>query len=185
MAKISPVMALPILVFGSFVALAYTGMFRDDPESLPSAREGQSAPPVVMTPFADDPGFDDATLRDGDVKLVNFWASWCGPCRVEHPSLDALSKEGLAIYGVNYKDQEDNAVGFLEELGNPYRAVGRDEQGRMALDWGVYGVPETYVIDGDGTIILRFAGPITQRVIDSTIRPALDRAAGTAGDAGS
>jgi cytochrome c biogenesis protein CcmG/thiol:disulfide interchange protein DsbE len=86
---------------------------------------------------------------------------------------------------VNYKDQEDNAVGFLEELGNPYRAVGRDEQGRMALDWGVYGVPETYVIDGEGTIILRFAGPITQRVIDSTIRPALDRAAGTAGDAGS
>ncbi|ATF18125.1 DsbE family thiol:disulfide interchange protein [Phaeobacter gallaeciensis] len=177
MAKVSPVMALPVLVFGGLVALFLAGMFRDDPESLPSAREGQTAPPVVLTAFANDPGFDDATLRDGTVKLVNFWASWCGPCRVEHPSLDALSEEGLAIYGVNYKDQEDNAVGFLEELGNPYRAIGRDEAGRMALDWGVYGVPETYVIDGKGTIILRFAGPITQRVIDSTLRPALERAA--------
>lgn len=178
MAKFSPLMAVPIVVFASFVGLAVTGMFREDPESLPSAREGQPAPPVVLSEFPGKAMFDDATLRDGEVKLVNYWASWCGPCRVEHPSLEALSREGLKIYGVNYKDQQANAAAFLEELGDPYAGIGRDEQGRMALDWGVYGVPETYVIDGEGKIILRFAGPITQRVIDGTLRPALEKARG-------
>lgn len=178
MAKFSPLMAVPIVVFASFVALAVTGMYRDDPESLPSAREGQPAPAVVLSEFSGKELFDDSDLRDGEVKLVNYWASWCAPCRVEHPNLEALSQEGITIYGVNYKDQEDNAASFLEELGDPYAAIGRDEKGRMALDWGVYGVPETYVIDGEGKIILRFAGPITQRVIKNTLRPALEQARG-------
>ncbi|EAQ45188.1 periplasmic protein thiol:disulfide oxidoreductase, DsbE subfamily protein [Roseobacter sp. MED193] len=178
MAKFSPLMAVPIVVFASFVGLAVTGMYRDDPESLPSAREGQPAPEVVLSEFSGKELFDDSDLRDGEVKLVNYWASWCAPCRVEHPNLEALSQEGIKIYGVNYKDQEDNAASFLEELGDPYAAIGRDEKGRMALDWGVYGVPETYVIDGDGKIILRFAGPITQRVIKNTLRPALEQARG-------
>lgn len=178
MAKFSPLMAVPIVVFASFVGLAVTGMYRDDPESLPSAREGQPAPAVVLSEFSGKELFDDSDLRDGEVKLVNYWASWCAPCRVEHPNLEALSQEGIKIYGVNYKDQEDNAASFLEELGDPYAAIGRDEKGRMALDWGVYGVPETYVIDGDGKIILRFAGPITQRVIQNTLRPALEQARG-------
>ncbi|WP_171099815.1 DsbE family thiol:disulfide interchange protein [Ruegeria sp. HKCCD7255] len=177
MARISPLMIAPPLIFGAFAVLAGIGMFRDDPDALPSAREGQPAPPVVLTPFADKTGFDDATLRDGEVKLVNYWASWCAPCRAEHPNLQALSDEGIPVYGVNYKDQPDNAQAFLNELGDPYAGIGTDAQGRMALDWGLYGVPETYVIDGDGTIILRFAGPITQRVIASTIRPALEKAA--------
>ncbi|UWR01554.1 DsbE family thiol:disulfide interchange protein [Ruegeria conchae] len=178
MAKISPLMIAPPLIFGAFAVLAGIGMFRDDPNALPSAREGQPAPPVVLTEFAGKPGFDDATLRDGEVKLVNYWASWCAPCRVEHPNLQALSDEGIPVYGINYKDQLDNAEAFLTELGDPYAGIGRDEQGRMGLDWGVYGVPETYVVDGKGTIILRWAGPITQRVIESTIRPALEKAAG-------
>lgn len=178
MTKFSPLMAIPVAVFASFVGLAVVGMYREDPESLPSARQGQPAPPVVLTEFPGKAGFDDATLRDGEVKLVNYWASWCAPCRVEHPSLEALSKEGLKIYGVNYKDQLENAEAFLEELGDPYAGIGRDERGRMALDWGVYGVPETYVIDGNGKIVLRFAGPITERVIESTIRPALEEAKG-------
>ncbi|MCV2889561.1 DsbE family thiol:disulfide interchange protein [Ruegeria aquimaris] len=177
MAKVSPLMLAPPLIFGAFVLLAAVGMFREDPQSLPSAREGQPAPALVMTEFPGAPGFDDATLRDGEVKLVNFWASWCAPCRAEHPSLEKLAAEGIPIYGVNYKDKVENAQGFLDELGNPFRALGRDEQGRTGLDWGVYGVPETYVIKGDGTIVLRFAGPITSRVIDSTIRPALEKAA--------
>ncbi|CUH89399.1 Cytochrome c biogenesis protein CycY [Phaeobacter sp. CECT 5382] len=176
MARFSPLMAVPIVVFASFVGLAITGMYREDPEGLPSAREGQLAPPVVLTEFIDKPLFDDATLRDGEVKLVNYWASWCAPCRVEHPNLEALSHEGLKIYGVNYKDQQDNAASFLTELGDPYTAIGRDEKGRMALDWGVYGVPETYVIDGEGRIVLRFAGPVTQRVIEGTLRPAIEKA---------
>lgn len=176
MAKFSPLMAVPIVVFASFVGLAVTGMYREDPDSLPSAREGQPAPPVVLSEFVGKELFDDADLRDGEVKLVNYWASWCAPCRVEHPNLEALSQEGLTIYGVNYKDQQDNAASFLEELGDPYTAIGRDEKGRMALDWGVYGVPETYVVDGNGKIILRFAGPISQRVIKNTLRPAIEKA---------
>ncbi|CUH47851.1 DsbE family thiol:disulfide interchange protein [Ruegeria atlantica] len=176
MAKISPLMIAPPLIFGAFAVLAGIGMFRDDPDALPSAREGQPAPPVVLTEFPGKTLFDDDTLRDGEVKLVNYWASWCAPCRAEHPNLEALSEEGISVYGINYKDQLANAEGFLTELGDPYEAIGRDEQGRMALDWGLYGVPETYVIDGEGTIILRFAGPITQRVIESRIRPALEKA---------
>ena len=178
MAKFSPLMLLPVAVFASFVGLAVVGMYREDPDSLPSAREGQPAPPVVLAEFPSKVGFDDATLRDGEVKLVNYWASWCAPCRVEHPSLEALSKQGIKIYGVNYKDQLEHARAFLEELGDPYTALGRDEQGRMALDWGVYGVPETYVIDGQGKIILRFAGPITQRVMETTLAEAIKKARG-------
>lgn len=178
MAKISPLMIAPPLIFGAFAVLAGIGMFREDPNALPSAREGQPAPPVVLTEFPGKTLFDDETLRNGEVKLVNYWASWCAPCRAEHPNLEALAAEGIPVYGINYKDKLSNAEAFLDDLGDPYTAMGRDEQGRMAIDWGLYGVPETYVIDGDGTIILRFAGPITQRVIASTIRPALENAAG-------
>ena len=108
--------------------------------------------------------------------MVNYWASWCGPCRAEHPNLELLASEGVTIYGANYKDKPAQALRFLEELGNPYAAIGADESGRMALNWGVYGVPETYVIDGDGNIVLRFAGPITQRALEATIRPAIEAA---------
>lgn len=177
MAKISPMMIAPPLIFAGFVALAFFGMFRDDPNALPSAREGQKAPPVVIMAMEGKASFDDATMRDGTVKLVNFWASWCAPCRVEHPNLEALAREGIPIYGVNYKDEPGNAMRFLDELGDPYTAMGADRSGRdMALNWGLYGVPETYVIAGDGTVVLRHAGPLTSRVIESTLRPALEKA---------
>ena len=178
MARISPLMIAPPAIFAAFALLAGIGMFREDKDALPSAREGQPAPPVVLTELPGKTPFTDADLRDGKVKLVNYWASWCAPCRVEHPHLEALADEGLAIYGINYKDDPANALGFLDELGDPYAAIGADASGRMALDWGVYGVPETYVIDGDGTIILRFAGPVTARVVENTLRPALAKAAG-------
>ncbi|MBJ6370689.1 DsbE family thiol:disulfide interchange protein [Sedimentitalea arenosa] len=178
MARISPLMVAPPLVFAAFVGLAAVGMFRDDPEALPSARAGEQAPAVVLTDLGGKPMFDDASLRDGEVKLVNYWASWCAPCRVEHPNLDLLREEGVTIYGVNYKDDPEKAIGFLEELGNPYAALGADPEGRMALDWGVYGVPETYVVDGEGVILLRVAGPVTQRVMDQTLRPAIEAARG-------
>ena len=176
MARISPLMIAPPVIFAAFAVMAAIGMFRDDPESLPSAREGQAAPPVVLTAMDGKDLFDDATLRDGQIKLVNYWASWCAPCRVEHPNLEQLAVEGVPIYGINYKDDAGNALRFLENLGDPYAAIGADENGRMALDWGVYGVPETYVIDGEGTILLRVAGPLTQRVLTETIRPALEAA---------
>lgn len=177
MSRISPLMLLPPLIFFGLVGLFIIGMQRDDPDALPSALEGQPAPSVALQLLGALDGFDDATLRTDGVKLVNFWASWCAPCRVEHPNLQTLADEGLAIYGVNYKDDPENALGFLEELGNPYTAVGADFTGRMALNWGLYGVPETYVLDREGTIVLRFAGPITQRIMESTIRPAIEAAA--------
>jgi cytochrome c biogenesis protein CcmG, thiol:disulfide interchange protein DsbE len=169
-------MFLPPVLFVGLAALFYFGNIRDDRNALPSAREGQAAPSVQLTQLGDLPLFDDATLRDGQVKLVNYWASWCAPCRAEHPLLDELAQE-VSVYGVNYRDQADRALGFLDELGNPFAASGADTSGRMALDWGLYGVPETYVIAGDGTVVLRFAGPITRDVIANRIRPAMERAA--------
>lgn len=169
-------MIAPPAIFAAFVVLAAVGMFREDPDALPSAREGQPAPPVVLTELPGKVLFDDASLRDGQVKLVNYWASWCAPCRVEHPNLEKLSAQGIPIYGVNYKDDPAKALAFVADLGDPYVAIGADASGRMALDWGVYGVPETYVIDGDGTIVLRWAGPVTQRVMDETLGPAIEAA---------
>jgi len=176
MARISPLMIAPPLIFLGFVAVVAVGMFRDDPEALPSTLVGRTAPPLQITEMQDKVPFDDSTLRDGEVKLVNYWASWCAPCRAEHPNLEALSEDGVKIYGINYKDDPEKALGFLEELGDPFTALGADSSGRTALDWGVYGVPETYVIDGDGTVRLRFAGPITERVLRETILPALEAA---------
>lgn len=175
MAKFRPLMALPPLLFAGLAALFYFGNMREDRNALPSAREGQQAPAVQLVQLGDLELFDDATLRDGQVKLVNYWASWCAPCRAEHPLLDELAKE-IPVLGINYRDQADRALGFLEELGNPFAASGADVSGRMALDWGLYGVPETYVVAGDGTVMLRFAGPITRDVIANRIRPAIEQA---------
>jgi len=169
-------MIAPLVVFAAFAGLALVGLQREDPNALPSALAGRQAPAVAVTSLGDKPDFADDDLRSGEVSLVNYWASWCAPCRVEHPNLEELAAEGLTIYGVNYKDKPGNALGFLEELGDPYAGIGADAAGRMALDWGVYGVPETYVIDGQGEIVLRFAGPITDRVMENTIRPAIEAA---------
>lgn len=176
MAKVSPLMIMPPVLFAGLAALFFFGMQRENPDALPSALEGRPAPAVQVTQLADKNPFKDSDLRDGGVKLVNYWASWCAPCRVEHPHLETLADQGITIYGVNYKDKPDNALKFLEELGDPYAALGADANGRMALDWGLYGVPETYVIDGKGQIVLRFAGPITEKVLESTILPAIEEA---------
>jgi len=174
MAKISPMMIAPPAIFAGLAVMFFFGLNRDD--QLPSARQGEPAPAVNIVPLGNAPVFDDASLRDGKVKLVNFWASWCAPCRVEHPNLEAITEQGITLYGVNYKDKPENALGFLREEGNPYAAIGADARGKMALDWGVYGVPETYIIDGDGVIVMRFAGPITSGVLAKTILPAIEAA---------
>lgn len=177
MARISPLVALPPVIFAGLAILFYVGMQREDPNALPSARAGQSAPPVELTQLGQGEPFTDATLREPGVKLVNYWASWCAPCRAEHPILEDLADEGVPIYGINYKDDPEKALAFLDELGNPYAGLGADAKGRTALDWGLYGVPETYVIDGDGTVVLRFAGPITESILENRIRPAIAEAA--------
>lgn len=176
MAKIRPMMILPPLIFAAFAALLVFAMLRGHDDTLPTTLAGQSAPDLPETGLGDLPRFTARDLADGQVKLVNFWASWCAPCRVEHPNLAQLAADGLPIYGINYKDQQGNAVAFLQELGNPYEGVLSDPTGKRALDWGVYGVPETYVIDGQGRIVDRIAGPVTQRVIAGQLREALDTA---------
>lgn len=170
-------MLLPPLAFAGLAGLFLWGMDRTAPDQLPSMLVGRQAGPVEVTALGDLPLLTAADLTDGRVKIVNFWASWCGPCRAEHPNLKALADEGVTILGVNYKDAPADALGFLADLGSPYARVGADPSGRMGIDWGIYGVPESFVVDGAGKVILRFPGPLTRDVIDSQIRPALQAAA--------
>lgn len=174
--RFKPLLILPPVAFAGLALAFWLGMQNGD-QALPSIMEGRAAPEVRVTQLGTGPVIVQDDLTRPGVKLVNFWASWCPPCRVEHPMLEILAGEGVAIYGVNYKDKPAAALALLEELGNPYVRIGADS-GRMALNWGVYGVPETYVIDGKGMVVLRWAGPITAEVLDKTIRPALAKAAG-------
>lgn len=171
-----PMVVLPPLIFAALAVLFYWGMGRDDPNALPSTREGGPVPELTLTEFGGEAPFTREDLASGEVVLVNFWASWCGPCRAEHPQLVAMADEGIPIYGVNYKDEPAKAQGFLDELGNPYARLAADPSGRTGLDWGLYGVPETFVIAGDGTVIKRFAGPITDGILEVIIRPAIAEA---------
>jgi cytochrome c biogenesis protein CcmG, thiol:disulfide interchange protein DsbE len=169
---------LPPLIFAGFAALAFVALTSGDP-GLPSALEGRPAPSLAATTgLRDDPPPSDDLLSEPGVKLVNFWASWCAPCRVEHPYLAGFAEEGIPVIGINYKDDPDNARGFLAELGDPYAAVGADASGRTGIDWGLHGVPETFVIDGAGRIVHRHAGPITPDVLEKRLRPVLEAAGG-------
>jgi cytochrome c biogenesis protein CcmG/thiol:disulfide interchange protein DsbE len=169
-------MVLPPVIFAGLATMFYLGMQRDDPNALPSVQVGREAPPLALVQLGGAPLLDDAALRAPGVKLVNYWASWCAPCRVEHPHLVALAAEGIPVYGINYKDDPAKAMAFLDELGNPYAAMGADDTGRTAIDWGVYGVPETYVIDGEGKVVFRIAGPVTSLTLESQVRPAIEAA---------
>ena len=176
MARIPILAALPPIAFAAIAGLFFSGMFRDDPDALPSMFAGQSAPHVTAEPLAGLTPFTDEALQTPGPKLVNFWASWCRPCFLEHPQLMKLQAEGLPVYGVNFRDDPVRALRFLNDFGDPFEGVGTDNEGRMALDWGVYGVPETFVIDGNGMVILRYQGPITEEVLERRIRPALKEA---------
>ncbi len=164
---------LPIAIFGAFAGMAYWGMVAGDGEELPSTMVGSPAPSVQITPLDGMRGFETEDLKSGQVVLVNFWASWCAPCRAEHPNLMEIAASGVPIFGINYRDDPAKAQAFLEELGDPFHAGGADTNAQMALDWGVYGLPETFVVGPDGTILARVAGPVTQRNIESRIESAL------------
>lgn len=170
---------LPVLGFLAVAGAFYFGLNNEDRDVLQSTFIDKPAPQTDLAALLDDkPGLDTASLADGKVKLVNIWASWCGPCRVEHPFLMQLAAEGVDIRGFNYKDQPDQAKAFLAELGDPYTAVGADATGRTGIEWGVYGVPETFVVNGEGRIIFKHVGPIQNRDLDEKIRPAIAEAAG-------
>ncbi|WP_227267800.1 DsbE family thiol:disulfide interchange protein [Roseobacter weihaiensis] len=178
MAKISPLMIAPPLIFAGFVALAGIGMFRDNPTVLRSTLVGNPAPAITEVGL---PGFDPVTpeaLATGQVTLVNFWASWCPPCHAEHPKLLEMSAEGMPIIGVNFKDNEGPASSYLTKDGNPFAAVAFDPQGRTAIDWGVSAPPETFILDADGTVLYRFAGPLIGSDYENRFLPQLEKALG-------
>ena len=162
---------IPVALFAALAGFFLSGLFREDPDVIDSVMIGRVAPALTLTDLPGKPALTAEGLADGRVKLVNFWASWCVPCRAEHPQLEALAQD-VPVMGINYKDQPAAALAFLDELGDPFAAIGADE-GRTGLDWGLYGVPETFVVDGDGIVRLRFAGPITVSVMSDTILPAL------------
>ncbi|UOA26796.1 DsbE family thiol:disulfide interchange protein [Pseudosulfitobacter sp. DSM 107133] len=176
MPKLSPMMIAPPVVFAAFVALAAFGMFRDDPEGLPSTLVGQPVPAITTDTLEGYPGVTPDMFKHGEVTLVNFWASWCPPCRAEHPRLLQMQQDGLTIIGVNYKDQKGTAQSYLEDDGNPFAAVAFDPAGRTGIDWGVTAPPETFIVDGDGTVLFRFVGPLVGSDYEQRFLPALDAA---------
>ena len=179
---------LPLAIFLALAALFFFRLGSGDPSRIPSALIGRPAPdtnlPAVPGLNARDgrpmPGIVAADFK-GAVTLVNVWASWCVPCHDEAPLLEALSADKrIRIVGINYKDQPDNARRFLGRYGNPFVAAGADQNGRASMEWGVYGVPETFVIDAQGHIAFKLVGPITPDNLDKTLKPALEKALATA-----
>ncbi|MCU0987211.1 MAG: DsbE family thiol:disulfide interchange protein [Acetobacteraceae bacterium] len=178
--------ALPALATlgaaGGFYAMLSgmrTGSF--DPRGVPSALVGRPVPTFSLAPL---PNWDKPGLASTDILaaaaarpvLVNFWASWCVPCLVEHPHLMRLAAEGVPVFGINYhtgSQTDPGATAWLRRHGDPFARIGIDLTGRVAVDWGVYGVPETYVIDRRGIVRWRMAGPITPEILDEQVRPLL------------
>ncbi|SCX17541.1 Cytochrome c biogenesis protein CycY [Agrobacterium sp. DSM 25558] len=175
---------LPLLAFAGFAAIAAKMLYEQDVNGLdvsaiPSALINTKAPSLSLPPLegANVPALNDAAIK-GKLTLVNVFASWCVPCRQEHPMLKELAKdERLNIVGINYKDKSDNALRFLGELGNPYAAIGIDPNGKAAIDWGVYGIPETYLVGKDGTIVYKKVGPIDAATYERDMIPAIEKAA--------
>lgn len=168
---------LPLVALVGLVGVFALSLNRD-PSLVQSVLIDKPVPDFDMPPIEGlaVPGFDTAALR-GEVTLVNVFASWCIPCRDEHPVLEALKRQtGVRLFGINQKDAPENAAAFLASLGNPYDAIGADANGRVSIDWGVYGVPETFIVDANGVIRFKHIGPLSMEHIDSEIVPALKKA---------
>lgn len=169
-----PVFLIPSAAFAVLatifaVYLWQVGVGGKNIQAVPSALIDKPAPQFALPPIdGDGPGFSTADLG-GRVSLVNVWASWCPPCRQEIPALMRLAQEGVIIYGINYKDRPEDARRFLAELGNPYTRIGADRSGRTAIDWGVYGYPETFIVDRSGRIRYRHIGPILPQDLGRTV----------------
>ncbi len=167
---------LPVLVVALLAILLFAGL-RLDPRIIPSALIDRPVPQFDLPPLpGKEPGLIAAEFSRGGISVVNVWASWCGPCRIEHPQVMTLAGvDGVRMIGLNYKDDEANALAFLQQLGDPYAAVGADHSGRVAIEWGVYGVPETFLIDGQGRIVLKHVGPLRPEDIAEKMLPAIER----------
>src|SRR5579885_497001 len=174
---------LPLVVFLALAGLFLYRLGSGDPSLLPSALIGRPVPLTELPPLAGVthdgkpvPGLSGATFA-GHVTVLNVWASWCIPCHDEVPFLAALGKDRrIQLVSINYKDTPDNARRFLNRYGNPFAATGRDESGRASIDWGVYGVPETYVIGRDGRIVYKLVGPISADNLQGRLEPEIQKA---------
>ena len=170
---------LPLVALVGLIAVFALSLNRD-PSLIQSVLIDKPAPVFTLpaVPGLGVDGFDTASLT-GEVTLVNVFASWCIPCRDEHPVLEALKREtGVRLFGINQKDAPENAAAFLAALGNPYDAIGADVNGRISIDWGVYGVPETFIVDAKGVIRFKHVGPLSMEDIASEIVPAIATAKG-------
>lgn len=162
---------VPLAVFAVLVVFLYRGLSLD-PKIVPSPLVGKPMPEFVLTRLKSP----ETTISDKDIKgevaILNIWATWCVSCRAEHDVLLALARRGVApIYGLNYKDNRDDAKRWLEQLGDPYAANAFDVDGRVGIDWGVYGAPETFIIDAEGIIRHKHIGPLTSEVLEAEILP--------------
>ena len=175
----------PLVLFAALAALFVIRLYSGDSSLLPSALIGRQVPAFALPPvegLPDKPGFSDADLRQGEVTLVNVFASWCEPCHQEHELImrlsadPALAHAGVRLFGLAYKDEPENIRRFLAEAGDPFAKIGADRKGRTAIDWGVYGVPETFIVKGDGTIAYRFVGPIGEASYRSVILLEIEKA---------
>lgn len=170
---------LPLVLLAALVAVFAFNMDRD-PSLVRSVLINKPAPQFSLPAVAGTgkDGFDTAALA-GEVTVVNVFASWCIPCRDEHPLLEVLKERaGVRLYGLNQRDAAENAVAFLTELGNPYDRIGADSDNRVSIDWGVYGVPETFVVDAKGVIVFKHVGPITPDSLEKEVLPAIEKAKG-------
>jgi cytochrome c biogenesis protein CcmG/thiol:disulfide interchange protein DsbE len=176
-------MAVPLIAFAGLAVLFWCRLGDTDVSRIPSALIGHPAPQTPLPPLADllaegapVPGLDPAVFK-GNVSIVNVWASWCVPCHDEAPLLTQIGHDKrLQVIGINYKDTPENARRFLGRYGNPYGFVGVDGTGRAAIEWGVYGVPETFIVGREGKIVYKLVGPITPENIDSVLKPEIDKA---------
>ena len=181
-ARLAQVLRFLPLGVAVLLGLAFWWGLQSKDDRLPSALIGQSVPEFSLPSVGgQEPGLSSADLR-GKVSLVNVWASWCVPCRTEMPLLVELAEAGTVdVYGINYKDRPEAALSFLEELGNPYTRIGADD-GRVSVDWGVYGVPETFIIDAQGRIAYKHIGPFDERSLEEEILPIVARLKAEAGE---
>jgi cytochrome c biogenesis protein CcmG/thiol:disulfide interchange protein DsbE len=161
---------VPVLVFVALVGYFAAGLTRD-PHLVPSVLIGRPVPAFTLPPLPGlGAGLDSAALATGRPQLLNVFASWCAPCRAEQPVLLHLARAGVSVRGLNYKDRPEDAVAWLDRYGNPFTSIGADPEGRVAIDFGVYGVPETFVIDGQGRILDKHVGPLAPEDVEPLIR---------------
>ena len=178
MARLSPLVLIPPAIFAGLAGLFLAGMMRDNAGELPSTFIGQPAPPLPEEAVEGTTLLTADDLAAGEITIVNFWASWCPPCRAEHPTLTALAEQGWRVAGVNFRDTQDQAVQYLADEGDPFFATGFDASGRRAIDWGVTAPPETFIIGPDGTVLNRFIGPLVGSDYEQRFLPMLEAAQG-------